>query len=136
MAHNLSRVARAIYLIPPANSLVTLSSLNALSHMATNCLSSHGAPHPPQIRLKLTKSESLSVGKVYLGPDEAASRKRHPLRPHPQGHGRVSAIEQAAAAVGRERRKSWRLSPLARGASRQEVGMEELGGGRRHRRIG
>ena len=88
MAHNLSRVARAIYLIPSPNSLVTLSSLNALSHMATNCLSSHGAPHPPQIRLKPTKSESLSVGKVYLGPDEAASRKRHPLRPHPQGHGR------------------------------------------------
>ena len=85
----------------------------------------HGAPHPPQIRLKPTKSESLSVGKVYLGlgPDEAASRKRHPLRPHPQGHGRVSAIEQAAAAVGREGRKSWRLSPVgvARGASRQEV---------------
>ena len=92
--------------------------------------------HPPQIRLKLTKSESLSVGKVYLGPDEAASRKRHQLHQHPEGTGRVSAIERAAAAVGRERRKSWRLSPLARGASRQEVGMEEVGGGRRHRRIG
>ena len=31
MAHNLLRVARVIYLIPRANSLVTLSSSNALS---------------------------------------------------------------------------------------------------------